>query len=201
MRDVEELPARLRRETADLHRAVEAAVGLPDSVRSRDDYVRLLQRLHAFHTAVEDRLAEAAWADRWGEVGVDLPQHRRAHLLARDLVALQEGPSSASPHGVEIADFPGALGCLYVVEGSSLGGRVIGPAIRSAIGDVPIGFFDSTDRDHPSPWRSLKAALARFGEAGDAGAVVRGARDTFHAFERQVAAPGRASSDVPGLPR
>jgi heme oxygenase len=191
MREVHELTARLRRETADLHRRVEAALGLPGSIRDRNDYVMLLHRLHGFHTAVEDRLASATWKDRWGEIGVDLKRHRRAHLLERDLDALQAEPLDASPLDVEIADFPSALGCLYVVEGSSLGGRVIGPAIRSAIGDVPVGFFEGDDRDHPSPWRTLKTALTRFGEVGDAGAVVRGARATFHAFEHHVAVPGR----------
>jgi heme oxygenase len=192
MREVEQLPARLRRETADLHRGVEAALGLPGSIRSRDDYVMLLHRLCAFHKAAEDRLAGASWEDRWREVGIDLQRHRRAHLLERDLIAMQAEPPKASPDGLEITDFPAALGCLYVVEGSSLGGRMIGPGIRSAIGDVPVSFFESQNRDHPSPWRSLRTALTRFGQVGDAGAVVRGARATFQAFERHVAGLSRA---------
>ena len=186
---MEDLPSRLRRETADLHAAVETATGLPRSVRSRLDYLSLLSRLDGFHQAAELALADPRWADHWAEIALDPRRHRRAHLLENDLHAMQAprlGP--ATPFG-GIDDFPSALGCLYVVEGSALGGRVIGPAIRSAIGDVPTSFFDSVGRGHPSPWRSLTEALRRFGDGGDCRAVVEGARVTFLAFERHVAPP------------
>jgi len=191
MHEVEELPVRLRKETADLHLEVEAATGLPGSIRTRAEYVTLLHCLHRFHQAAESRLADSKWAEQWAEVGIDLSQHRRAYLLEQDLVAVQAQASREAPDFFDIADFPGAMGCLYVVEGSSLGGRVIGPAIRSAIGDVPTRFFESAERNHPSPWRSLKDALLRFGSSGDTGAVVEGARSTFRAFERHLATPRR----------
>ena len=185
--EMEDLPSRLRRETADLHSAVETATGLPHSVHSRPDYLSLLYRLDGFHQAAELALADPRWADEWAEIALDPLRYRRAHLLENDLQAMQAPrPGPATPFG-GIDDFPSALGCLYVVEGSALGGRVIGPAIRSAIGDVPTSFFDSADRGHPSPWRSLTAALRRFGQVGDCRAVVQGARSTFLAFERHVA--------------
>lgn len=192
--ELEDLPSRLRRETADLHTAVETATGLPLSIRSRLDYVSLLYRLHGFHQAAEEALANSQWSAAWAEINVDVRRHRRAHLLASDLQAMGASrPSPATPlEGID--DFPTALGCLYVIEGSSLGGRVIGPAIRSTIGDVPTSFFDSVDRGHPSPWRSLKDALGRFGDGADCDAVVKGARLTFLAFERHMAEP-REDSD------
>lgn len=187
--EIEDLPSRLRRETADLHSAVETATGLPGSVRSRLDYLSLLYRLHGFHQAVEVALADPRWADDWAELALDPSRYRRAHLLENDLKAMQAPrPGPATPFG-GIDDFPTALGCLYVVEGSALGGRVIGPAIRSAIGDVPTSFFGSAGRGHPSPWRALREALRRFGDGDDCAAVVEGARLTFLAFERRVAAP------------
>jgi heme oxygenase len=184
------LPARLRRETASLHARVEAATGLPGSISDRDEYVTLLYRLHGFHAAVEARLADPRWTEDWARVGIELGDHRRAHVLVQDLEALRAPFPPPAPQLEEIAGFADALGCLYVTEGSSLGGRVIGPAIRSAIGDVPIGFFESAGRNHPSPWRSLTAALRRFDDGGgDADAVIEGARSTFRAFELRVAEP------------
>jgi heme oxygenase len=186
---MEDLPSRLRRETADLHLAVETATGLPHSVRNRLDYVSLLHRLNGFHQAAEAALADSRWTDDWADIALDPGRYRRAHLLQDDLEAMQESQAGpVTPFGC-IDDFPRALGCLYVVEGSSLGGRVIGPAIRSAIGDVPTSFFDSEGRGHPAPWRSLKEALRKFGDTGDGRAVVEGARSTFLAFEQLVAAP------------
>ncbi len=186
LRAMEDLPSRLRRETADLHVAVEGATGLPGSVRDRRDYLSLLSRLDGFHQAAELAIADPRWADQWAQIAIDLSRHRRAHLLKDDLEAMHAPrPGPATFEGID--DFPSALGCLYVVEGSALGGRVIGPAIRSAIGDVPTRFFDSVGRGHPSPWRSLKEALRRFGDSGDCDAVVEGARVTFRAFEHHVA--------------
>lgn len=190
MRESEGLPEQLRRETADLHLAVEASTGLPGSLRSREDYVLLLQRLHGFHSAAETLLADPRWAWRWAGAGIDLTRHRRAHLLEEDLSGMQARPRSPAPDVPEAADFASALGWLYVVEGSSLGGRVIGPAIRSAIGDVPIAFFISADRGHPRPWRAVQGALHRFEKDGDRTAVLSGARSAFHAFERLVAVRG-----------
>ena len=187
--EAESLPARLRHETAALHARVEAATGLPGSIRRRDEYTVLLQRLHRFHSAVEARLSDADWSERWTGLGIDLAGHRRSALLADDLRALRAPVPERSAELTGIDSFPGALGCLYVTEGSSLGGRIIGPAIRSTVGDIPTAFFDSAGRRHPSPWRALTQALGRYGDAdGDAEAVIEGARLTFLAFESQVAA-------------
>lgn len=184
------LPARLRHETASLHAQVEASTGLPGSVRNRAEYVTLLQRLHGFHSAVEARLAHPDWAEGWARLGIDLAGHGRSTLLAQDLGQLGSAVPARPAVLGDIDSFPGALGCLYVTEGSSLGGRIIGPAIRATVGDVPTGFFESAGRQHPSPWRALTQALRRFGdEGGDADAVVGGARSTFLAFEAHVAAP------------
>jgi heme oxygenase len=189
------LPARLRRETASLHARVEASTGLPGSISDRARYVALLHRLHGFHAAVEARLADPCWAEDWDRLGIELVDHRRAHLLTQDLEAMRAPTPPPALHFENIEGFAGALGCLYVTEGSALGGRVIGPAIRSAIGDVPTGFFESAGRNHPSPWRTLVTALHRFdGAGGDASAVVEGARSTFRAFELRVAAPN--GSDI-----
>lgn len=188
---------RLRRETSELHHAVEVAVDLPRSVRSRADYVALLTRLHRFHSAAETLLARPVWRDGWSAVGIDLGQHVRSPLLARDLRQLRAPRTNpapvpgAGPPGPDLPEhsrFGEALGCLYVLEGSSLGGRVLAPALRHVLGDVPTAFFDSDGRRHPSPWRALQEGLHRYEAAhGDPDDVLRGARATFVAFGRHVA--------------
>ena len=80
------------------------------------------------------------------------------------------------------------LGSLYVLEGSSIGGRVLGPAIRAALGPVPTSFLDGAGRGEPHPWRSVARALARFeGDGGDGDEVLLGARQTFVAFGDHIA--------------
>jgi heme oxygenase len=191
------LPERLRRETAELHRKVEEMTDLPGSVSTREDYEQLLTRLREFHLAVEGLWDDTRWMTRWAEVGIELASHRRAHLLADDLAGLESRVAPRPAIMPSFGEFGEALGCLYVMEGSSLGGRVLGPAFRAALGDVPTAFFDSEGRSHPSPWRSLTSALRRFeSSSGDIDAVLHGAQETFLAFGQHLAPSGLTRTEV-----
>lgn len=193
----EELLERLRRETSGLHRNVEDMTDLPGSVCTREDYVDLLQRLYGFHTAVEARLADPSWARGWLDLGIALPTHKRAHLLSKDLLSLGAGPVEAAVPLPGLDNIGQALGCLYVVEGSSLGGRVLAPAFRAALGDVPSGFFDSDERMHPHPWRAVRAGLRQYDEtAGSGDDVVLGAQGTFLAFGQHLACRARVRTGI-----
>jgi heme oxygenase len=188
---------RLRRETSGLHREIEEMTDLPGSISTREDYVNLLRRLHEFHTAVEARLADPSWAMEWLDLGIALPAHRRSHLLSEDLLSLGATLKEAGVRLPRMDNIGQALGCLYVVEGSSLGGRVLAPAFRAALGDVPTAFFESDERMHPHPWRSVMAGLRKFdATAGSADDVVLGAQGTFRAFGRHLACRARVRTEV-----
>jgi heme oxygenase len=186
----ESLTARLRKETADLHAAVEEVACLPHSVRSRADYSAVLTALLGFHVSVESALNNRGWTRKWAELGIVLTRHHRSALLADDLTAMGAPVTlPVEPAPLSVTTFPAALGCLYVVEGSALGGQVIAPVIRHQLGAVPTSFFDSAGRDHPSPWRDLKNALQQYGESEpDHDAVIEGARATFMGFQTHLAA-------------
>lgn len=186
------LPDRLRRETAELHAAVEAAVGLPGSVYTRSDYVVLLQRLHELHSGLEDQLTAGRWRRQWRDIGVDVTAHRRSHLLSADLRRLGAPTVTGALAPVPFASFGQALGCLYVMEGSALGGSIVAGVIRSAIGAVPMAFFDGDNHHHPAPWQAVRAALSRCDAHGvPADDVLVGARDTFLVFGAQLGARAR----------
>jgi heme oxygenase len=177
------LRGRLRAETAEWHSRVEAAADLPASIASRDDYVALLGRLNDLHAGFESRLAARLFDDGWRRVGVDVGEHRRAHLLAADLRELGVAAKSSWVPPLPLATFGHALGCLYVLEGSSLGGRTVARVVRAAIGEVPTTFLTGLGRPDPAPWVSVCSALALFdGLGGDGAAVVSGACETFAAF-------------------
>lgn len=189
------LPRWLREETADLHRYVEDAVGLPESVQNRDDYLDLLGRFLGLHGPLEERLAATVWRQSWTEIGIEIGRHRRAHLLADDLRALGAAAAqSRRAHLPPLRTFGEALGCLYVLEGSSLGGRVLAPAIVSVVGDVPVRFLVG-DRGQPGPWQDVRAALRRVApERADE--VLLGARETFGVFATHLSghAPARGEA-------
>jgi heme oxygenase len=172
-----------------LHAATEELVGIPGAVRSIDDYCRLLRSSLAFYAAARETLRDARWTTRWESVGIDLSMYDRVSLLERDLQILGNDQSPDPLPRLDIDTFPEALGLLYVVEGSTLGGQLIGPAIVQAIGAVPITFYLGHERRHPLPWRAFLTALARY-EAADVDAdldgVVLGAKRAFRAFGTTV---------------
>jgi len=181
------LPARLRAETADWHKKVEAAADITGRVRSRDDYIDLLTVFGRLHVGLEAQLSALAWNRDWMRVGVDIAAHRRAGLLLEDLDDLGAALTvfSKSP---PFTCFGEAMGCLYVLEGSALGGRIVATSVHAAIGAVPTAFLTGQGRAHL--WPAVRAALRRFdAQGGDGDAVVTGALSTFELFGRQLAVP------------
>ena len=183
-----ELHERLKRETAELHAAVEARVDLvsPDLTRSR--YVELLGRLRALHAGLEPAIAAAL-----GE-GDPVEPWRRLGYLDRDLAHFGSRPGS----DVAAAEMPvlrsadDALGALYVLEGSRLGGRLIARGLERTLGlssGEGYGYFDPPGRPTGAAWRALKERLGA--HRGDADRVVAAARATFASFASAFEAAGR----------
>ena len=106
--------------------------------------------------------------------------------LRADLGAL--GRPLPAPVSFRLPSFGEALGAMYVVEGSTLGGRTIVPHVRRALGSaVPTAYFSSYgDRTMPM-WSSFRR---RFGElvatSDDLLAAARGAVRTFDLFTAEV---------------
>lgn len=121
----------------------------------------------------------------------------RAHLLVLDLTDLDEKPhdhgrgARASLASAEPTGLPQALGWLYVLEGSALGGRLVARAAQTALGTtVPVAFF--TGAGLPAlggRWRALRRRLDGFGLLAGDGAteeVVDAAGEAFGRVEASL---------------
>jgi heme oxygenase len=181
----------LKRETADLHRRLESAVGLLESELSLDRYRRVLELFLGFYAPVEAGLARVASAGQ----PLGLPLRTRTALIESDLLSL--GLSRQ-----EIADLPRCAdlprlscledlaGCLYVLEGACLGGQMIAPALRERLG-VTEGsggsFFSGEAGGTRERWRSFVGWLEGLARAGATTAeVIASGRATFLTFARWV---------------
>jgi heme oxygenase len=186
---------RLRTETGPAHASTERRIADAGRIGDVDAYRRLLVALHPIYAAVEARL-EAF--DEWSQLEppIDLRSRRRAHLLAADLRALAVAESAGGANasrGPSLPGFAHALGALYVVEGSRLGGRVLARQIAARVGGSvwsALGFLRSDGSDVGRLWKELCEALRGFGAGADRGScdgVVAGALATFGSFEWQLA--------------
>ena len=164
---------RLREATAAAHERVDAAFSRFDWA-SRAGYARFLQAQAEALLPLERALDAGGAAER---LGLGWAERRRGAALLADLAAL----GAVAPDGAPLApiDAPAAaLGTIYVLEGSRLGGSLIK---RSVPTDFPAAFLA------PGPeggWRALLAVLeARLADEGARAEAIAAARDAFARFE------------------
>lgn len=177
---------RLRAETRADHDHIEAVVGLLAPDLTRDRYVHFLERMLGYLEPLEAALSAASG---WAQLGVDPRTRARAHLLASDLTSLGHGPEQLArlPRCEALPDVSSpsrALGCLYVLEGARLGGRVLTRALGPHLGVDPangLAFLGGGPVHAAESWRMLCERLEHWASAHPEceDDVVRAARETF----------------------
>lgn len=183
-----DLASYLRDQTTDAHRTLEDGLDLLSHAHDRQRIVALLERFHGFHA-----VWEAAIRQRTKFAAFHAPRGRLPHLR-RDLSAL--GRTSAEVRALEVCgpaedlvrDEATALGSLYVMEGSTLGGQLIGRAFADAAW-LPRGgltYFDPYGRRTGEMWRGFKGWLDD--QPADQARAAEGARATFALLHGWLAA-------------
>lgn len=153
------LMQRLREETAPLHRQVESVLNPDIRFATRESYIALLHQLHPFYLKCETVLA----ALPWHEIGFDLAARRKEPLLAADLRALGESVTDEKPdsHCPICIDLASGFGTMYVLEGATLGGRILRKMLRDKLGiDAADGgsFYDCYGDQTQRLWKEFGAA-------------------------------------------
>jgi len=187
----------LREQTRAEHDAVERSLGLMSDTLSRAAYLRIVERFHGFWLPLERRLALTSGL---AATGVAPASRERAHLLLADLRALTGQDPTASPLCGDlpfVGSVPAALGCMYVLEGSSLGGQVISRHLQAKLGitkDSGGRFFHGYGERTGEMWRAFGAAVnALEVGAGMQDAMVSAAVATFHTLGRWCDGEGTLS--------
>lgn len=164
-----------------------------------DSYARYLRGMIAFREGVECRLTLVDFPDGFGRwwPGTILPQ------LKLDLIDLGQQTSYAPVIFDMPEDRSSLLGVLYVLEGSSLGARLL--ARRAAA----IGYSPDFGARHlaaqtsrPDAWTALVGLLRDIAPT-DTGKAVEAARMTFlaaiDAFTREVEHERQSSTEEPAI--
>jgi heme oxygenase (biliverdin-IX-beta and delta-forming) len=168
---------RLRDETRVAHSRLDQTLGLLDRLNSLDQRGRLLAGYHWLHRETEAKIAPFLG----GMSDLDFPARRRSSLLAQDLAVLGHPARLDHPIRLDIHTSGAAFGALYVLEGSTLGGRVILKELKlRGASLVGLGFLDPYGNRTGDRWRSFLAILEREIKSSDQKAeAVTGALNTF----------------------
>jgi heme oxygenase len=188
----------LRTGTAAGHEDVERTLALLDPSLTLHRLASVLDLMHGFWRAAESGLD--AWADRCpaDAEGVDWARRRRASLFAVDLDRLGAAPSEWSPALPPVTGTDAALGRMYVLEGSTLGGIFIDRHLSGLpeLAGTRISAFSPYGSETGAMWAAFRRATrARAAGGGDAGAMLEAARGTFASLAdwcRPAAPPDRA---------
>lgn len=169
----------LREATGDLHQRLEQRFDAVSELADPSKRPATIARYDAFYSSAHASLSPTLESVE----GLDFPTRSRAWQSARPRLA---GEQSVFP---QPADECEALGLCYVVEGSTLGGRLILRQLRArGIADPDLLFLDPYGQAGGPMWRSLLAVLEREGSRGPAhlDSMCRGAVRGFAHAERTL---------------
>lgn len=186
----------LRAATRAHHERLEARLSLLDGRLSRSRYVSVLATFYGFYLPVEAQLVRLPWERLGFEVGPRL----KSPLLLRDLLELGHSPQDVAglPRCTELPNAgaidPG-VGVLYVLEGATLGGRVIGRYVQGRLGLGPGeggSFFHGYGPGTSGMWQGVANLLAACttDPAVSPEGVVEGACVTFQTLEAWLSVRG-----------
>ena len=170
--------ALLREATASRHAAIDTLLALRQPFGAAH-YTCVLQGFATFLTAWEPRMAQVL-PPQWQSW---FAASTRLHLVQQDLAALGLPPApplvaSATPNTPAAA-----LGSLYVLEGSALGGQFIAAAARRQLGLTPdhgTAYFHGCGSATAARWREFLARLdADLASPAARAQAVQGANATF----------------------
>lgn len=141
----------LRERTAQAHAAVDAAIG---SFSDRASYARYLQQIYAFRMPIERALDALDWPSRLGSWRAKAI----GELIEADLADL--GLPIPSIEATELdLDGDGLMGVLYVLEGSSLGSRLLYRRAEALGFTATYGARHLAHASGPESWRDFLGLL------------------------------------------
>ena len=156
---------RLKMATSASHTALEDQLPLMNVDLSREDYRQFVGRFFGFYAPLEMQLMASL---HWQQLAFDYAPRRKAPRLVQDLLALGSTATdlAAMPCCTDLPDCTTPeqlLGCLYVIEGATLGGRSITRHLQIQLGLTPESggaFFDGYGAQTGSHWKAFCTMLS-----------------------------------------
>lgn len=149
----------LRESTQPSHQALEKKmVSLIRKIRTRQDYVKFLKLMYGYYSALERRVQEYVSE-------MEIGKRRKAERLLEDISYFESTSDPALCSELPpIRSHAEALGAMYVMEGSTRGGKIIAQMIEGQAGiNGPSGFsfFNAYGEENGRMWEEFKVFLNR----------------------------------------
>jgi len=175
---------RLRAETSQNHSAIESQMPVLDPNMSLATYCELLKRFWGYYAPLEDLLRmeiDIYWPDQ----EYLCSERAKVPLLEKDLRAFGQSVEllERCTNLPELKTPAQVLGCLYVIEGATLGGQIISKHLLANLGLGPetgAAFFNGYGADSGQQWQSFRLFLTSNAEPmSQDDEIVVSSNDTF----------------------
>ena len=174
------ISARIKEVTKEAHQQLEKKVVLKiKAISSPADYAAFLKYFYAYFNAVEKAVASYITT-----MLSDYDKRRNASYLKTDIEALgyttDELPEAQAPQITNAAE---AMGALYVLEGSIMGGPYIIQMLQKRGIEKGFSFFSGYGADSGRMWKAFQDVLNQVGSDEAAGQqAMQKASETFARF-------------------
>lgn len=182
------LSSQIKEYTKEAHQQLEKIViGKLKNIKNDGDYATLLKYFYAYFSSLEKAIAP--FIDK--NVLVDFPDRRKADRLKHDIISLggsvEDLPAVETPN---IQSAAAAMGALYVMEGSVMGGSIIVGMLQTNGITKGLDFFSGYGAETQDMWQQFISALNTTAKnEQETEEIVKSAKATFtnfaKAFDRQ----------------
>ena len=179
--------ARLKSGTEQEHRALENIIDPMKNFSCRDAYKEHISKTWALYHPLEADLAKADWA----AIGIDFNARRKSPLLEEDMrvLGVPKPAWGGDTLGFDRASLDFAVGCLYVLEGATMGGQFISRHLAT-LGIGPASgarFFNGYGTKTGEMWKTFQTAATHYCVTEEQLAeALNGAKKTFESFREAM---------------
>lgn len=180
---------RLKLGTHARHVAIESRTVLLDKNLSYSNYSQCLQRFFGYYAPLEKRMFKSP---AWHEAGFVYNNRYKTPQIVQDLLALGVAKNALTSIPQcntlpELKTTAQLFGCLYVLEGATLGGRIISKHLNDSLNLTPdfgCSFFAGYGQQTGSQWKAFGACLTSFAtQTGSDDEIIASANKTFQTLD------------------
>jgi heme oxygenase (biliverdin-IX-beta and delta-forming) len=184
----------LRLHTHASHQALQEKFDITNRIQNKESYGNLLLTLYNFYNEIEPLLIR--WESDFTRLGIDFKIRQKIPKLLADITILDLSERLSCRPNCDISELPDlqtlgqAVGCLYVLEGSTLGAQVICQHLREVFGSqgasFPMSFYQSYGPETRNMWREFCDFIFRYSleikTTQEQQEVLTSARQTFESL-------------------
>ena len=175
---------RLKDGTQDVHQRIHGRVPIFRPGFNVADYASLVERFYGFWSPLEISLSQLSGL---AHPELELASRLKSSLLENDLMTLGREPQSVPLcQNLPVTDsFHKGLGCLYVLEGSTLGARFISAHLEKELqldSHSGASFFSAYGDSVGLRWNAFRSFVTASVSEENSTEVVTAARTTFQCF-------------------